>query len=101
MVGTRWVTGVAAFGCAISMAWAQGLGEGPPRSAYARRLETNQGKQEFKNICVPEGADQEEYLQRMMAEQQRNKQREEKEKARLKQKALEVCTCAATCTTGG
>ncbi len=50
-------------------------------------LESNQGKQKIKNICVPEGMDQQEYLQQIMAEDNRNKQREEAEKKRLKAKA--------------
>ena len=32
------------------------------------KLETNKGEQKFKNICLPEGADPEEYLQKAMAE---------------------------------
>ena len=50
-------------------------------------LETNKGKQKIKNISVPEGMDQQEYLQKVMAEDQRNKEREEKEKRRQKERA--------------
>ena len=50
-------------------------------------LESNKGKQTIKNICVPEGEDQESYMQKIMAEDKKNKEREEKEKKRLKEKA--------------
>lgn len=49
-------------------------------------LESNKGKQKIKNICVPDGMDQEKYLQQVMAEDERNKKREEAEKRRLKDK---------------
>ena len=48
-------------------------------------LESNKGKQKIKNICVPEGMDQEAYLQQVMAEDNRNKEREAKEQARRKE----------------
>jgi len=49
-------------------------------------LETNQGKQKINNICVPEGEDQEAFLQKVMAEENRNKERKTKEEARKKEK---------------
>jgi hypothetical protein len=54
-------------------------------------LESNKGKQQIKNICVPEGMDQQEYLQRVMAEDQKNKEREKAEEKRRKDLARQVC----------
>ena len=50
-------------------------------------LESNAGKQTIKNLVVPEGEDQQAFLQRMMAEDQRNQQRDEREHARRKEEA--------------
>ncbi|KOO23961.1 hypothetical protein Ctob_008888 [Chrysochromulina tobinii] len=47
-------------------------------------LESNQGAHKIRNINVPEGVNPQEYLQQVMAEDNRNKQREEAEKKRLK-----------------
>jgi|MesohylFT_1024984.scaffolds.fasta_scaffold27070_1 hypothetical protein len=47
-------------------------------------LESNQGAHKIRNINVPDGVNPQEYLQQVMAEENRNKQREEAEKKRLK-----------------
>ena len=39
------------------------------------KLETNKGEQKIKNICMPEGADQEKFMQQMMADDAKNKAR--------------------------
>ena len=49
------------------------------------KLETNKGEHKINNICIPEGANQEEYIQKMMAEQQRNEAAAKKEEARKKE----------------
>ena len=51
------------------------------------KLETNKGEQKFKNICLPEGADPEEYLQKAMAEDAANKKRAAAEEKRKKDEA--------------
>ena len=51
------------------------------------KLETNKGETKINNICIPEGADQEEYMQKMMAEQARNEAAAKKEEARKKEAA--------------
>ena len=59
------------------------------------KLETNQGEHKMKNIVVPEGANQEEYLQKMMAEDHKNKEREKKAKEAREEKARKVRARAA------
>ena len=49
------------------------------------KLETNKGEQKIKNICMPEGADQEQFMQGIMAEDAKNKARAEKEEKRRKE----------------
>ena len=48
------------------------------------KLETNKGETKVKNICMPEGANQEEFMQKIMAEDAANKKRSEKEEQRRK-----------------
>ena len=43
------------------------------------KLETNKGETKINNICIPEGANQEEYMQKLMAEQARNEAATKKE----------------------
>ena len=49
------------------------------------KLETNKGEQKINNICIPEGANQEEFLQKMMAENARNEANAKKEEERKKE----------------
>lgn len=50
------------------------------------KLETNQGEHKLKNMIVPEGMDQGEYLQKMLAENHANEERKKKEEAARKEK---------------
>ena len=45
------------------------------------KLETNAGVRKISNICIPDGGDQDAALQQMMAEDQKNKEREAKAEA--------------------
>ena len=54
------------------------------------KLESNKGEQQIKNVNVPEGADPEKYLQKIMAEDQKNKEREAAAEQRRKEKAHQV-----------
>ena len=49
-----------------------GLGTFPNARYYADALQRT-GEHKINNVCMPEGADQEEFLQKMMAEENANK----------------------------
>lgn len=51
------------------------------------KLETNQGETKINNICVPEGVNEQEYLQKIMAENQRNEAAAKKAEERRKEAA--------------
>ena len=51
------------------------------------KLETNAGVRKISNICIPEGGDQDAALQQMMAEENKNKARTQKEEAQRNEAA--------------